>query len=280
MPDQNKELANIPQIIHADSETVDRPDYYWVNQHRLPRDTLVIQRTSAGAAILSDREGEHIVTPGKAMLFVYGEPSRYYIGDASQRPYRLEYAVIRAAGGILELLRQLRDDFGSIVSMAEKGESARLLKDLVLIFRGGRSRDQLEMAELAYRLMLAIYREQLAGTLGSDPVSYLRYVLQTQFRSPRNLKEWMAELPLSREHMTRSFTERYGEGPAAFLRNLRLSHARLLARTTVMPVEDISAASGFASTQTFRRAYRRQFGAAVGVDRPLSRPLTAANPRK
>jgi transcriptional regulator GlxA family with amidase domain len=51
------------------------------------------------------------------------------------------------------------------------------------------------------------------------------------------------------------------------LRRLRLEHARLLARTSTMPVEDLAPACGFASVQTFRRAYRLHFGHPVGQDR-------------
>lgn len=280
MPEFIEELPHIPQIIYAAGEIVDHEDYHWDNRNRSPENTLVIQRTLSGEAILTERNRDHRVGSDTAMLFVYGEQSRYRIGDPSLGPYRHEYVVIRPVGGIPELLQQIREDFGSIVRMEGDGEGARLLGDLVLMFHEEKAFDQLEMASLAYRLMLAIYREQLASSLGSDPVSYLRYVLQTQFRSLKNLKEWMADMPLSREHLTRLFTERYGEGPATFLRHLRLNHARLLARTTVMPVEDLAIASGFSSTQTLRRAYRRQFGTTVGIDRPRGVRLAVQNPRK
>jgi len=44
-------------------------------------------------------------------------------------------------------------------------------------------------------------------------------------------------------------------------------HARLLARGSSLPVEDIAAASGFACSQTLRRAFRREFGETLGQAR-------------
>ncbi|MGC9450010.1 MAG: helix-turn-helix domain-containing protein [Oceanipulchritudo sp.] len=271
MPAYANALEHVPEIVHSEREAVERETYFWDNRNREPSGTVVIQRTLSGAAVLIDRRGEQEVPPGKAMLFVYGEATAYRIGQPGQRPYIHEYTVIRSAGGISELVRQIREDFGSVLTIADNGEGARLIHEICGIFRERQSRDQLQMAELAYRLLLAVYREQLTGIRGSDPVSYLRFILQTRFRSPKNLKEWMSGLGMTREHLTRQFAERYGEGPAAYLRHLRLNHARLLARTTIMPVEDIASASGFGSAQTFRRAYRRQFGMPVGVERPASR---------
>jgi AraC family transcriptional regulator len=79
------------------------------------------------------------------------------------------------------------------------------------------------------------------------------------------MKEWIQDLPLSREHVTRVFRERYGESPAAFLRRLRLDHARLMAQTSsTMSAEDIAAASGFSGAQTLRRAFRQRFNHPLG----------------
>jgi AraC-like DNA-binding protein len=205
------------------------------------------------------------VGPGEAFVFRYGESTEYRIGPRSTWPYVLEYVVLGQQGGIGELLDQLRAGFGDVVRMEDKGEAARILHSLVLSFENGTNWDHLELAGLAYRLVIALYREQITGSLGNDPVAYLQHQLQNQFRSHKSMKEWIQDLPLSREHVTRVFRERYGESPAAFLRNMRLDHARLLAQTSsTMSAEDIAAASGFAGAQTLRRAFRKRFGRSLG----------------
>jgi len=40
-----------------------------------------------------------------------------------------------------------------------------------------------------------------------------------------------------------------------------------LLRSSSLPVEEVSALSGFSSAQTFRRAYRRHFGEPAGQGR-------------
>ena len=260
-------LDALPQILHAEYEEHRDDRYFFNNAQRKTDGILIIQRTLEGAAWIEDATGRHRVGPGQAMLFAHGEKSLYGIGDPEDRPYRLEYVALKGSPDIRRLFFQLKKDHAGVIAMNPEGQASGILHNLVSLLAENRSLDQLEMAELAYQLILALLREQVAGSQARDPVSYLRLLLQTRFRSHRNLKEWMAELPYSREHLTREFTRRFGEGPAEYLRKLRLEHARLLARTSHMPVEEMAVSSGFASAQTFRRAYRRQFGHSVGIDR-------------
>lgn len=256
---------SLPSVLHAEGETKSGPDYHWKNLHRRPDTTYVIQRTLRGSVLFGNGHAEETVGPGQAFIFRYGEPTEYRIGPESTGPYVLEYVVLGNQGGLDDLLDQLRSGFGDVVRMEEKGEAARILHSLVQNFDQGNNWDHLELAGLAYRLVIALYREQITGSRGNDPVAYLRHQLQNQFRSPKNMKEWIQDLPLSREHVTRVFRERYGESPAAFLRRLRLDHARLLAQTSsTMSAEDIAAASGFAGAQTLRRAFRQRFNRPLG----------------
>lgn len=257
--------AQFAAVLHAEKETQTSQAYAWDNRPRQPRGTIVIQQTCRGSAWLDGPTGSVPVRGGHAMIFRYGDPTRYRIGPPEDGPYVLAYVVLGEAGGVGELVNRIREEFGDVVQMADKGEAARILQSLVTIFGAGQAWDHLQLAEMAYRLLIALYREQISGSLGTDPVSYLRHQLQHQFRSPRNIKEWIHDLPLSREHLTRLFRERYGESPAAFLRRMRLEHARLLVQaSTRRTAEDIATASGFASPQTLRRAYRQHFGQSLG----------------
>jgi AraC-like DNA-binding protein len=253
-------LSHFPVILHAERETQHRDDYVWDNRARAPAGTIVVQRTIRGVGLLEAAGGVREVGPGRAMIFAYGEPSLYRIGPPGMRPYELAYLVLAPRGGIGDLFAQIRADFGDIIRMEARGEAARLLDSVVRSFSAAEARDQLELAGRAYRLAIALYREQVSGTQGSDPVAYLHHLLHSQFRSPRNIKELTHDLPMTREHLTRSFHQRYGETPAALLRRLRLEHARLLAATSRMSAEEIAAGSGFSCARTLRRAYRAAYG--------------------
>jgi len=258
MPAFHKTPPLFPTVLFAAREAASS-NYFWDNRNREPEGIFVIQRTLSGTASLMRKEKTVPVPPGHAMCFVYGESTAYGIDRKAAAPYLLEYAVLPPHGGIGDLIGQLREEFGDVFSMQENGEAARILSSLVEAFAKGMDWDHLHLAEWAYRLVLAIYREQMSDSPGRDPVAHLRRQLQHQYRNGKNIKEWTQELPQSREHLSRVFRNRYGESPAAYLRRLRLSHAQLLARTQPnMATADIASACGFHNVQSFRRAMRKR----------------------
>lgn len=264
MSGKQSSLARFPTVVHAEEEGQKDSGYYWENRERVPTGTIVVQRTLAGCAILEGPHGRQRVRTDQAMLFAYGERTSYRIAEPETRPYQLAYVVLGPQGGIGDLVRQIRQDFGDVIQMAGTGDAAQHLMRLVGYFKNKDKPDLLMLAEVAYLFLIAIYREQVSGTQGNDPVAYLRHLLQSQFRKQGNIKEWIQDLPVSREHLTRIFHERYGETPAAQLRRLRLEYARLLAQSSRMKAEEIARSSGFVSPQTLRRAFRREFGESLG----------------
>lgn len=254
-----------PSIVSAERQTATAGKYFWDNSTRPENDSLIIQRTISGEAFLDADGRRYRIPPGKAFLFRHGERSSY--GVHSDVAYELEWVAIHSCAGTRDLFERIRHDFGPVVRMAGNGEAARILQEVVRSFEGTPQVETTAMAELCYRLLLALFREQVADTRLTDPVAFGRHVIESRFRAAGNIKEWVGETGLSREHFTREFRRRYGETPGAYLRWLRLEHARLLARTSQMPVEELAPASGFTNVQTFRRAFRRQFGRAVGRER-------------
>ncbi len=258
---------DFPTIRFAERETYVRSSYFFDNATRRKEGGLILQRTVSGSAFYEDACGRLAVRRDQAMLFAHGEESRYGIGPPEERPYVAEFLHLVPLAGVDVLFARIRRDFGSVVRMAARGEAARMARDTVDEFASGRAPGRLDLAERAYRLLLAVYREQMADSRGHDPVAYGRHLLEERFRSPLNLKEWAEEIGLSREHFSRSFRARYGENPADYLRRLRLGHARGLLHSSSLAVEDVAALSGFSSAQTFRRAYRRHFGEPAGRGR-------------
>jgi transcriptional regulator GlxA family with amidase domain len=65
---------------------------------------------------------------------------------------------------------------------------------------------------------------------------------------------------LSVRHFQRLFVEQTGETPAVFVERIRIDAARQLLETTSSTIAATSTASGFSSTETFRRAFVRRVG--------------------
>jgi len=244
--------------------------YFWDNRTRSPSG-WVIQQTLEGSAFYETPSRRYRVGPGACMIFRHGEDSWYGLGDSGT--YRLRW--LQLSGGIQDWAGALQQEFGPVLRMEPKGEAGTILRGLVSDVQQGIWRDRLYLAESATQLLLALYREQVGGRQGVDPVAYGRHLLETQYRSSRNLKEWAEAIGVTREHFTREFRARYGETPAAFLRRLRLEHANHLLKTHHLTLTDIAAASGFASEQTFHRAFGRHFGYPPGKarDRESSRDV-------
>lgn len=256
-----------PVIHYAAIERRYRENYAWDNSTRIHEHGMVIQHTLSGCGYYEDAGGRVLAPKGHAMLFHHGEKSRYGLVE-SDEPYVFRW--LSMTGGAAEsLFAAIRVEYGSVVLMSDQGETGTLLRHVQDEFTSGIKRDRLQLAEIALRLLLAIYREQLDARGRADPVARGRQLMESQFRAPRNLKDWTVELGISREHFTREFRSRYGVSPARFLRQLRLEHARLLLTTTLLNLAGVAESSGFASVQTFHRAYRKAYGHPPGAKKLL-----------
>jgi len=260
-------LSRLPEIKLAQREHHDSLRYQWDNEIRTRGSGIVIQRCAGGSCFFEAGPRRFQVHPGQVMLFEHGEDSRYGLDADSLLPYIPEFVVLSPGGGAREIFEGLREAYGPVLRMEDHGEACGILQDVIWRGERGQPIDRLEQAETVYRLLLALLREQRSATRESDPVAYGHHLLETRFREARNLKEWCSLIGMSREHFSRVFKERYGVPPAEFLRRLRLRHARFLLQNSRLPFEDISAQSGFASVQTFHRAYQRAFGRTAGASR-------------
>jgi AraC-like DNA-binding protein len=254
-------------VIHgAAEERHSKPDYFHDNASRGDANRLVVQRTVGGTGFFSTSSGRRLVPAGFAFLFTHREPSCYGYPAEATESYRLRYLAF-SPSGIKTLFDRLRRDFGAVVAMPDSSEATALFNELSDRFRQRRWQDRLQESELLYRLLIALYREQVHGTRKSDPIEFGYHYVRNHFRSPINLKGVASQCGVSREHFIREFTRRYGEPPGSQLRRLRLEHARSMLTATALPVEEVALASGFTSSNNFCRAYRMRYGKSPGADR-------------
>ena len=253
--------------VHVAAEELQHSsEYRFENSKRETPASLVIQRTNEGAAYFEDAAGRRMVRPGQAMLFTHAEPSSYGYPQDSTEPYRLRFLSFYP-GDLKPLFDRLRKDFGAVVRMPENAEGTALFDEIMLRYRQRKFRDRLEEAELLHRLLIALYRDQVQEMQNADPVESGYHYVRNHFRSPINLKDVAQKCGISREHFIRRFTERYRESPGAMLRRLRLEHARAMLLSTRLSVQEVAIASGFASSNTFGRAYRGRFNHRPGDKR-------------
>jgi len=261
-------FQSFPEISLVQREKHTDLDYFWDNNVREDQGGIVIQRTIRGSVAFWDAEGRKEAREGHMLLFRHGENTQYGLDERCDLPYELIWVQLSETPMVVGLYEDLLQSFGPILRMDPKGEASYLLERLSEKKEQGVLRDRFADAEMAFQLLLGIYREQISSRRGRDPIAYGRHLLETQFRSPRNLKEWVAEIGLSREHFTREFQHRFGESPARFLRELRLNHSKNLLLNPGLTVEDVALNSGFVSVKTFHRAFKEYFGVPPSDGRP------------
>lgn len=252
------ELDPFSYVRVAADELQHSPDYQFDNIKREAPASFVIQRTMEGAAYFADAAGRRLVGPGQAMLFTHAEPSSYGYPPEATEPYRLRFLSFYP-GDLKPLFDRLRKDFGAVVRMPDNAEGTALFDEIMLRYRQRKFRDRLEEAELLHRLLIALYRDQVHEVQSADPIEFGYHYVRNHFRSPINLKGVAQKCGISREHFIRRFAARYRESPGAMLRRLRLEHARAMLLSTRLSVQEVAIASGFASSNTFGRAYRSRF---------------------
>ncbi len=256
-------------VIDAAAEEVVIDDSYDVDNAQRPAHvrSLVIQRTLSGAAYYEDAGGRVLVPAGFAMLLAHQEPTRYGFPPASSEPYRLRFLSFTIGTSLREAFLTVRAEFGAIVQMPDESEATALFNDAFERYRTRNFRDRVHESEILYQLLVAIHREQVQSTQTSDPIEFGYHFLLNNFRSPLNLKEIAHRCQVSREHFIREFSARYHEPPGAMLRRLRIECAQSMLEATRLSVGDVALASGFASRNSFYRAYRTRFGRSPGSGR-------------
>lgn len=237
--------------------------YHFDNSHR-PRDYgVVIQYTFSGEGVLAVAGQKLRLGPGRAMLCLPPERSRYYFPAGGREPWRFCWVTIRGAD---KFLRQLIREAGPVVSLDAGGEAIMRLTSLAEAFALQGFRDQWEAAEEAYSMLMTLGREVQQG-VAVDGFETAWRRIQDRARPLPTVKELAAGAGLSREHFTRRFQERMGASPGAEIRAESMRRAQSLLRTTTLSAEVVARRCGFAHLSTFGRAYQRWYGTTPAVDR-------------
>ncbi|MGN8160182.1 GlxA family transcriptional regulator [Salinisphaera sp. SWV1] len=110
-------------------------------------------------------------------------------------------------------------------------------------------------------------RQSIVKRLGihSPPLVQAVALMENHLETPLPLAVIARRTARSPRQLQRLFEAELQATPGAWYRRLRLDHAATLIEETDRSMTEIAAASGFASTTTFSRAFRQQFGVSPSV---------------
>lgn len=233
-------------------------EYLWDNRERKPARLCVFQYTVDGVLRYRDRDGERDVPPGHAVLFTFGEPSRYWLPAGPRVPYVCDWVNLQGAG-LPDHWAHLRRRYGSVIPVGT--DVITELHRLMTVADPAAGRDTVQIAAAVHRFVM-----QLFGALTRDlaarqtPVERAIEALLTKPLQPGSLTSVARRFSCSREHLCRAFTRRTGRPPAEWQTEQRVQAAMHLLRSTALTLGEVAAQSGFSSVQTLSRQVRRITG--------------------
>jgi AraC family carnitine catabolism transcriptional activator len=123
-------------------------------------------------------------------------------------------------------------------------------------------------------------RADLAVRIGTRDPRLVAVIAQmeAEVENPLRLEDMARAAGITRRQLERLFMAQFGEGPAAYYRNIRLDRARSFLADTSLPLIEVAVATGFSSKSALARAYAQKFGRPPGAERGRwkSHPARAA----
>ena len=259
---------------HAYQLDPERHDHFdWSAMRPLAQVRVVLR----GTAVLSVGESSRTLGRGGTACLIL--PARDLRVHAAELP--LEYLWVQLTGQpALGLLAEATREVGVAQQIDPAGPAVRSLRRLIRAAADDRvGRGAFEWSDLVYDVLSKWWREMLGAEarraaaargvagrplpdeLARRPPDRLESPVSSAVlaRSPRTVKELAARLGYSRSHLSGVISRSWHEPPGRVLRRDRMQlAAEMLAQGH--SVTATARACGYASHQTFSRAFRRHFG--------------------
>jgi len=255
MPQGDSELTIAIPLGNPDA-VAQKQRYRYDCEHRKDGQFVIIQQTHSGQGALRWRGREWSVPPGHAFVCLVPERFKYYYPKGSREPWR--FAWICVYGSLARFLCQaLRNAHGPVLPLPL---GSTLSKEFLGFATSARNRifrepHAITFAATAFFLNWKRLLDR-PGNSAADPVETVMRTCQARFREPLGIKELAALAGISREHLTRVFSQRTGVSPARYLRQIRLTAALEILNTSRATQKEAAYRSGFSSIQALQRAIR------------------------
>ncbi len=245
--------------IVGEKEVVSSPRYHWRCDDRGDDPFVIVQWTQSGEGIFSCETGTFKVPAGYAFVSIIPEDASYYYPPKSKEPWVFEW--FNVYGSIAcEIFRKFRSEFGPIVPLPIQSAAATSFRRLIASLSNPEGANRWQVSVEAYSFVVEWWREASQSGSLEDGLERAERFCRGHFREQLSVKQIASETNMSREHFTRTFSERFKETPAAFLRRLRLNEATTLLRDTRLPLAEVAMRSGFYSVRHMMRTFQRVHG--------------------
>lgn len=230
--------------------------YCWDNRGR-GDDTYVVQYIVAGQMYF-EHAGQHsVIGKGTLLCFAHGEESSY--GTLRDDPSELKLLWISIEGrGLREQWRWLMERGERVFQLASTASIPQQLDYLITRFEQHHHRTDLapRIHQLFDDIVAAQDERRQAGQ------SPLEWAVERLFTAPlmvADISSLAQEAGVSREHLSRAFSERHGRSPGQWLTDRRLERATYLLQQSDLRVAAIAEDCGYGSANVLARAMRQRY---------------------
>lgn len=162
------------------------------------------------------------------------EPNALYVKDGSF------YTSAGVTAGIDLALAMIEEDYGAAAAL-------NVAREMVVYVKRSGGQEQ--------------YSEPLKFQVeATDPIAALGAWIRSHLRQDLSVESLARRASLCPRQFNRRFHRTFDQTPAAFVEDLRLGEAQQRLATTKSSVEAVATSVGFASPDSFRRAFERRFG--------------------
>lgn len=252
--DPPESFLQISAPFGALDESVSSTRYHYENDRRGEEPFVIIQRTTSGSGECHWDGRDWSVPPEHAFVCLVPERSSYYYPAESTEPWRFSWLNFYGPLAIL-LYEALRKTYGPIISLPTRSTPHVCFRDLVAGTQERTSRDPFDtsLASFAFLTEWKRFLDQPCPQT-ADAVDAVIRICHARFRERLGIKELADQAGISREHLTRIFSERIGISPARYLRNLRTKAALEMRQSTDSSWAETALRCGFPSIKALRHA--------------------------
>lgn len=231
-----------------------------------------------GTFRIADRQ--YPLTPGTLTCTPAGQPSWYDLPQPGQH-WCIHFQPAETPTGRLYLSLPLVMPLGPA-----RAETLDRMARITHIWARTTSSDRLAARAAAVAthdllLYLAMLTQPDAPLPGvPDPIQQVLHLISTRLHRPLRTSDLAARVGWSHNYLARRFRQRTGMTIDEYLLQTRVERARLLLRTTDLPVKQIGARVGMPDPQYFNKQMRRVCGASPSALRRAPRHTAAPSQKK
>ncbi|MCG8528526.1 MAG: helix-turn-helix transcriptional regulator [Opitutales bacterium] len=259
-------MAFQSKVLWAFEQQIKSQYYRYDNVKRGRNRTHVIQLVLDGQILFQDKKGTRAVHKNQMVLFKHQEPTKYWHPEGDDEGFHTQFVEFEDAP-CTEIFNSIRNNHGSIIDVSPESNAAKLLTLLARSYVAEGTMDPYESSTALYGIMMDLHRQLHQVDPFKDPIALLYKRINDYYSEKISVSSCAQELNLSREHLSRIFSSRYGVSPKKLLQENRMNAARKLMLLRKHNISEIAEKCGYNDSNAFSRAYKNHFKEAPLIHR-------------